>query len=90
MQAMRIDSLRLQFWLAVLLVLPIFLFMYALSQLPLSIATIIFSEPIIRLFVGTDLAGRTDYLAVVFGRRLGIHRRGACLEPRRAPSNGSS
>ena len=42
MQAMRIDSLRLQFWLAVLLVLPIFLFMYALSQLPLSIATIIF------------------------------------------------
>ena len=42
LQAMRIDSLRLQFWLAVLLVLPIFLFMYALSQLPLSIATIIF------------------------------------------------
>ena len=42
MQAMRIDSLRLQFWLAVLLVLTIFLFMYALSQLPLSIATIIF------------------------------------------------
>ena len=39
---MRIDSLRLQFWLAVLLVLPIFLFLYALSQLPLSIATIIF------------------------------------------------
>ena len=42
LQALRIDSLRLQFWSAVLLVLPIFLFMYALSQLPLSIATIIF------------------------------------------------
>ena len=42
LQAMRIDSLRLQFWLAVLLVLPIFLFLYALCQLPLSIATIIF------------------------------------------------
>ena len=42
LQVLRIDSLRLQFWSAVLLVLPIFLFMYALSQLPLSIATIIF------------------------------------------------
>ena len=42
LQVLRIDSLRLQFWSAVLLVLPIFLFIYALSQLPLSIATIIF------------------------------------------------
>ena len=42
LQVLRIDSLRLQFWSAVLLVLPIFLFIYALCQLPLSIATIIF------------------------------------------------
>ena len=44
LQGMRIDSLRLQFWLAVLLVLPIFLLMYALSQLPLSIAPLSFSR----------------------------------------------
>lgn len=41
-RVLRIHSLRLQFWSAILLVLPIFLFIYALSQLPLSIATIIF------------------------------------------------
>lgn len=39
---LRIHSLRLQVWSAVLLVFPIFLFIYSLSQLPLSIATIIF------------------------------------------------
>ena len=41
-RVLRVHSLRLQFWCAVLLVLPLFLFIYALSQLPLSIATIIF------------------------------------------------
>ena len=42
LRVLRIHSLRLQFWSAFLLVLPLFLFIYALSQLPLSIATIIF------------------------------------------------
>lgn len=41
-RVLRIHSLRLQFWSAILLVVPIFLFIYGLSQLPLSIATIIF------------------------------------------------
>jgi len=39
---LRIYSRRLQFWSATLLLFPVFLFIYALSQLPLSIATIIF------------------------------------------------
>ena len=41
-RVLRIHSMRLQLWSAILLVFPIFLFIYALSQLPLSIATIIF------------------------------------------------
>ena len=77
----RIDSLRLQFWLAVLLVLPIFLFLYALVSCRCPSQPLSFSRTHYSLFVGTDLAGRTDYLAVVFARRLGIHRRGLVLNP---------
>ena len=46
---LRIHSMRLQLWSAILLVLPIFLFIYALSKLPLSIATIIFFTNMIHI-----------------------------------------
>lgn len=42
LSALRVHSVSLQLWCALLLTIPIFLFIYSLSQLPLSIATIIF------------------------------------------------
>jgi S-adenosylmethionine uptake transporter len=71
-RVLRIHSMRLQLWSAILLVFPVFLFIYALSQLPLSIATIIFfTNP---LFVCL-------FASIGFSRRAGIRRRGACFEP---------
>lgn len=46
-RSLNVHSVSLQFWCALLLVLPLFLFIYSLSQLPLSIATIIyFTNPL--------------------------------------------
>ena len=69
---LRIHSMRLQLWSAILLVLPIFLFIYALSQLPLSIATIIFfTNPLfVCFFASTWLDERINWLlgsAVMLG-----------------------
>jgi len=63
-RVLRIHSLRLQFWSALLLVVPIFLFIYALSQLPLSIATIIFfTNPLfVCLFAPIWLGERITWL----------------------------
>jgi drug/metabolite transporter (DMT)-like permease len=41
-RALRIRKPKMQFWCALLLALPIFVFIFSLSQLPLSLATIIF------------------------------------------------
>jgi drug/metabolite transporter (DMT)-like permease len=63
---------RPQAWCAVLLALPLFVFVYSLSQLPLSLATIIFfTNPLFVLllaprFLGEQLT-RTRVIAVVVG-----------------------
>jgi drug/metabolite transporter (DMT)-like permease len=64
LRVLRIHSLRLQIWSAILLALPIFLFIYALSQLPLSIATIIFfTNPLfVCLFAPIWLGERITWL----------------------------
>ena len=64
LRVLRIHSLRLQLWSAILLVFPIFLFIYALSQLPLSIATIIFfTNPLfVCLFASIWLGERITWL----------------------------
>ena len=64
LRVLRIHSLRLQLWSAILLVIPIFLFIYALSQLPLSIATIIFfTNPLfVCLFAPIWLGERITWL----------------------------
>jgi drug/metabolite transporter (DMT)-like permease len=61
---LRIHSMRLQLWSAILLVFPVFLFIYALSQLPLSIATIIFfTNPLfVCLFASIWLGERISWL----------------------------
>ena len=69
---LRIYSRRLQLWSATLLVFPVFLFIYALSQLPLSIATIIFfTNPLfVCLFASIWLGERITWVlasAVVLG-----------------------
>jgi drug/metabolite transporter (DMT)-like permease len=64
LRVLRIHNMRLQIWSAILLVLPIFLFIYALSQLPLSIATIIFfTNPLfVCLFAPIWLGERITWL----------------------------
>ena len=64
LRVLRIHSRRLQLWSAILLVFPIFLFIYALSQLPLSIATIIFfTNPLfVCLFASIWLGERITWL----------------------------
>ena len=63
LRGLRIHSMRLQLWSAILLVFPIFLFIYALSQLPLSIATIIFfTNPLfVCLFASIWLGERINW-----------------------------
>lgn len=72
LRRLQIHNMRLQIWSAILLVCPIFLFMFALSQLPLSIATIIFfTNPLfVCLFASIWLSERITLLlgsSVVLG-----------------------
>lgn len=67
LRVLRVHSWRLQFWCAALLVGPLFLFVYSISKLPLSVATIIsFTNPLfVTLLAPWVLSERVDI------RRLG-------------------